>query len=88
MLMLTSASHDYLYLLCISITGESPVVTDDRHLDLSGLQSAIKMLLREKAIIDAPHASSSHAKLSTNLLFFNRCDLMMLRRMAACLYFP
>ncbi|ROL55024.1 Plexin-A1 [Anabarilius grahami] len=29
---------------CFLTTGESPVVTDDCHLDLSGLQSAIKMI--------------------------------------------
>ncbi len=52
MLMLTtSALRDYVYLMCISVTcrlqvttGESPVVTDDCRMDLSGLQSTIKMI--------------------------------------------
>ncbi len=51
MLMLTSALRDYEYLMCISVTsrllvttGESPVVTDDCRIVLSGLQSAIKMI--------------------------------------------
>ncbi len=41
----------YMYLVCISVTcrllvttGEFPVVTDDCHMELSGLQSAIKMI--------------------------------------------
>jgi len=37
-------SHSAVRRLLLLTTGESPVVTDDCHLDLSGLQSAIKMI--------------------------------------------
>ncbi len=50
-MLTTSALRDYMYLVCISIKcrllvtmGESPDVTDDCRMDLSGLQSAIKMI--------------------------------------------
>ncbi len=50
-MLTTSALHDYVYLMCFSITcrlletmGESAVVTDDCRIDLSRLQSIIKII--------------------------------------------